>query len=140
VPSSPGITHDYHLDDRLIALQATLNAGHVLRLFQNNFVPKPGDGPSQFTEATFGGYVPVILDGGFTSPVFVTAGQWQMAAGSYQFQWTNGVAQTVYGWYLTSNYPAVRFSYLFSSPIVFSSGVSIYVQPIIQDWSYSVVP
>jgi hypothetical protein len=141
VPSSPGIAHNYHLSDRLVALKNVLNTGHVLRLFKNNVVPDPSYTIAAFIESTFPGYAAVPLTGDFGDPVQVANGQFQISGTSHQFSFTSGTVETAYGWYLTSTADNnVRFSFLFASPVFFTNGVVVYVQPIIQDWAYSVVP
>jgi hypothetical protein len=140
VPASPGISHDWHLQERLAALQVTLNSGHYLRLFVNNFVPAPGDDKTKFTETAFAGYAPASLNSDFGTPQQIGPGNWQISGTSHQWTVTTGTAGPLYGWYLTDPAGNVRFSFLFAASITISAGSSLYVQPLIQDWSYSVVP
>jgi len=135
------MAHNYHLSDRMVALRQVLNNGlHALRLFSNNIVPAPDTTIQAFVEATFPGYAPVNLQNDFTPVVQVANGQYQTAGSSHPFSFTAGTPQTIYGWMITDNTPEVRFSFVFASSVFMTNGVTVYVQPIVQDFAYSVVP
>ena len=143
MPTAPGVAHNYHLNDRLNALRAVLNVNHRLRLFKT---PASGIDPSwtwtAFGESTFPGYPlnGVPLDNDFGASVQVVNGEFQISGTSHAFSFTSGSPENCYGWVITDSTPEVRFSYLFASPVWMTNGVTIYVQPIVQDWSYTVVP
>jgi len=141
MPASPGIAHNYHLNDRAVALRQVLNNGlHVLRLFKNNIVPAPDTTLAAFVESIFPGYAAVNLANDFMAPVQVANGQYQISSSSHPFSFTAGNPENCYGWYITDNTPEVRFSFLFASPVWMTNGVTVYVQALIQDFAYSVVP
>src|SRR6516162_8080910 len=100
MPASPGCAHNYHLQDRLLALKGVLNSNHYLRLFSNNITPTPDMTNAAFIEAIFPGYSPVLLTNDFGAPVQVAAGEFQISGTSHPFTFTAGTPQTVYGWYI----------------------------------------
>jgi hypothetical protein len=141
MPAAPGVAHNYHLVDRLNALRAILNANHSLRLFKSpTGVITPDYTWTAFVESTFPGYAAVSLTNDFGAPVQVANGEYQISGTSHAFSFTTGTPENAYGWVILDSTPEVRFSYQFASPVWMTNGVTIYVQPLIQDWSYTIVP
>jgi len=142
MPAAPGVASNYQLNERLYALQTILNSSHILHLFQNNITPDPSTPGTAFVESNFPGYPAggISLANDFTAPTKVADGHYQIAGSSHAFSFTSGTSQTVYGWYLGDTGGNLRFSYLFATPVLMQSGVTLYVQVIVEDWSYVTVP
>jgi hypothetical protein len=123
--------------DRLIqqqakALKALINASW-LRLYANPLPPDPGNNQSNFTEATFTGYVPAQITT-WADPIKVLNGEWQIGGPNVIFRCTSGKSQTVYGWYLTGS-PGLFLSSPFTSPVTMFAGSSLGVQLLVTEWA-----
>jgi hypothetical protein len=139
VPSAPGVAHNYHILDRMYQLQSKMNVGMGLALFKNQIALGPGDSITEMQEADFPGYARIPLDNDFGPPAILGNGQLQIAGKSHAFTFTAGTPQTVYGWFIRDS-TDMRYSYTFPTPIQMSNGVTIYIQPLLQDWAYVTVP
>lgn len=115
-------------EGELAMLVDLLSFDHVLHLFKNNITPNNATILSNLTEADFAGYsAPTLLGGGWVTssgdPSVAT-----YAAQTFTCSAT-GVAQTVYGYYLTRG-GVIRWCELFpTSRLISVVGASITVNP-----------
>lgn len=116
-----------------------LNSGHVLRLFANDLDPTPANVLADFAEASFAGYVPIVLSGLFTGPSKVQDGTYQVSLADQSFGGITGANQYVHGWFIDDG-TNVKISARFLAPILVTAGVRFTVALDPQDWALSILP
>lgn len=106
-------------------LRTPLNAaGVMLRLFQNDYVPIPGDTVlnTDFVEADYTGYAAVDLEDEWSDFTEILPGVLEMQTDEYLFARDAGAGtdNTVYGWYVESSGNAILMVQRFDNPIPMS--------------------
>lgn len=88
--------------DVLLRANVSPSLNWVVRLYANNYTPNRESLLIDFTEASFGGYLPKLLTrSSWTSPATV-AGSAQSTYGTDYLVWTaSSGSETVYGYYVT---------------------------------------
>ena len=132
------IPHNRQLLDVMASVRAQLNAGANMRLFQNSFIPEPGDTLLDFNEANFPGYARWSLASQFGAPIKVRDGQYAIRSLEHTFTCTGASSSIVYGWIIVVN-EQVYWSYLFSDPIPMGPAVSFIVKATLEDFALSIV-
>jgi len=103
-----------------------LNAGHWLYLFTNDFQPTYASILADFTEATFGGYVPRNLANLFAAPIKMFDGHYVLPFPTQIYTVTDNTVETVFGWYIR-NGGSVRLSARLAIPVPVTIGLSFAV-------------
>lgn len=120
--------------------RSLLTAGSTLRLYVNNHTPSPADTWAAYTEATFTGYSYASLTGLYPTPTVVVNGEYEMVLPSQSFNCSSGSGQTAYGAAILDASGNLWFVCPFTTPIVFTAGLTYGVAVTLQEWAASVIP
>lgn len=117
-------------------LRASLNWGHVLRLYVNDYEPTPASVLSDFAEATFPGYAEFDLTDQWEDVYKIVDGEYQFATPVIPFLSTGASVEVVYGWFIVGG-SKVKLSGRFLDSTLMSSGVSLPARVLVQTWAMS---
>jgi hypothetical protein len=77
---------------------------YVVKLYSNDYTPVDGSNAGNFTEATFPGYAPVVINGDdFEAAVIVADVAHSTSVVTPSYTCTGGAGQLVYGWFMIEN-------------------------------------
>jgi hypothetical protein len=138
--SGNGVSSNFNVLSVLGLWRSVLTAGSILRLYSNNTVPSPADTWASYTECTFTGYAAVPLTGLYPTPTLIANGEYNMVLPTQSFSCTGGSGQTAYGCAVLDGSGNLWFTFPFTSPVVFSSGLTYGVNVTLQEWAASVIP
>lgn len=133
------VTNDW-LALRCAAAAATLNAGHILRLFSNDVNPTPASAAPSLVEATYDTYLAISLSGQWSAAAFVMDGLYQSSTGPHTFLAPLLGSQTIYGFFVTFG-SAYRIAQRFAAPVAMTAGgPTLQLSIVYQDFARSILP
>jgi hypothetical protein len=106
-----------------------------VQLFQNNYVPQPGDVVGNYVSATFPGYQAVQIDAGQWGPV-QSVNHTALSIHPTTCTWipTPGEGgQLIYGYFVISSLGAILFAESFDSPVYMGFGSKLQMQPVLRN-------
>jgi len=111
---------------------------YSLRLFINDFIPKPGDAFGSFTEATYTGYARKAMQGKLKNIFKVEDGVHQVSSVDFTFLPGGPSLEKVFGWYVC-RLSKVWFSCRLPFPVLMTTGQSLTVRIDLQTWALSLL-
>jgi len=118
--------------------QYLINNFNFLHLFQNDYFPRPQDGITNYTEASFPGYIRSSNFNPLRGPYKVQDGEYQFDTALITFLRSHAVNQIVYGFYVSDLANKLMVAGRFDIPFDMNDTASIPVILSFQEWSLSV--
>jgi len=126
------------LKERAESLRLLFDAGHSLRLFENDFEPLVSSVIGAFSEATYVGYARVNMAGKWKAVFKVIDGEWQFSSLDITYTATGPSNVSVFGWYLVGD-GKVKISCRLPFPVLMTTGKSVTVRADVLTWATAIL-
>ena len=126
------------LKERAESLRRLFDAGHSLRLFENDFEPLVSTVIADFAEASYVGYARVDMAGKWRAVFKVKDGEWQFSSNDVTYTATGPSNVSVFGWFLVGS-GKVKLSCRLPFPVLMSTGASVTVRADVLIWATAIL-
>jgi len=126
------------LKERAESLRLLFDAGHSLRLFENDFEPLVSSVIGAFAEASYPGYARVNMAGQWRAVFKVIDGEWQFSSNDVTFTSTGPSNVSVFGWFLVGS-NKVKLSCRLPFPVLMTTGKSLTVRADVLTWATAIL-